>query len=68
MMLATAGPPHCWEHLSIAQLGFAAAAAGGICEGDSWRFLETCHRELLQACAKGKWRMCSLGTAYDMML
>ncbi|CAL5220366.1 g2367 [Coccomyxa viridis] len=53
MMLATAGPPHCWEHLSIAQLGFAAAAAGAICESDRWRFLDTCHGELLQACAKG---------------
>ena len=57
MMLATAGPPHCWEHLSIAQLGFAAAAAGAICESDRWRFLDTCHGELLQACAKGEGRM-----------
>ena len=53
-MLATAGPPHCWDHLSIAQLGFAAAAAGGICESDRWRFMDTCYRELLQACAKGR--------------
>lgn len=53
MLLAGAGPQHCWEHLSIIQLGFAAAAAGAACEGDRWRFLATCHRELLQACATG---------------
>ena len=53
MLLAGAGPPHCWKHLGIAQLGFAAAAAGAACESDRCRFLETCHRELLQACARG---------------
>ena len=54
MMLASAGPPHCWEHLSTAQLGFAAAAAGAICESDRCRFLDICKKELLQACATGK--------------
>ena len=54
MLLAGAGPPHSWQHLTTAQLGFAAAAAGQASQEEQRHWLAACHNDLFQACAKGK--------------
>ena len=54
VFLAGAGPPHSWRHLTTAQLGFAAAAAGEASRGEQWEWLAACHKALFHACAKGE--------------
>ena len=53
-LLAGAGPPHSWQHLTAAQLGFAAAAAGEASQDARWQWPAACHEALFQACAKGE--------------
>ena len=54
VLLAGAGPLYSWQHLTAAQLGFAAAAAGEASRQERWQWLAAGHEALFQACAKGE--------------
>ena len=63
VLLAGAGQPHSWQHLTAAQLGFAAAAAGEASQGEQQQWLAACHKALFQACAKGERPFVSCGSS-----